>query len=223
MHNPRRIIRLLLCGLLLATTASAFYNPSTGRWLNRDPIEEKGGKNLYGSVANQPPNAIDRLGLAVGKITIRLIQPSRSWWHIGWLMYMDWRPPPKWTPDSCPCLMAVWVQRYWYILTKKHLWETETVKKWTKDWDENDNYAGATPWILSKTDGAVLTDNPQVYGPTKFVTTRMDWQAESCVKCVKGRDSGKIYGCVTWDWSYNWTHHPDLSGGLLWFSDSPRD
>ena len=44
-------------------TAQAFYNPSTGRWLSRDPIEEKGGHNLRGFVGNNPANYIDRLGL----------------------------------------------------------------------------------------------------------------------------------------------------------------
>lgn len=27
-----------------------YYNPEMGRWLNRDPIEEEGGLNLYGFV-----------------------------------------------------------------------------------------------------------------------------------------------------------------------------
>ena len=39
------------------------YNPSTGRWLSRDPIGEKGGVNLYGFVGNQSPNLWDKLGL----------------------------------------------------------------------------------------------------------------------------------------------------------------
>jgi RHS repeat-associated protein len=41
-----------------------FYNPSTGRWPNRDPIEELGGLNLYGMVGNDPLNRIDAFGLA---------------------------------------------------------------------------------------------------------------------------------------------------------------
>jgi RHS repeat-associated protein len=41
------------------------YSPSTGRWLNRDPIEESGGRNLYGFVHNNPIRRIDRLGLFV--------------------------------------------------------------------------------------------------------------------------------------------------------------
>jgi len=39
------------------------YNPSTGRWLNRDPIGERGGRNLYGWLANNPVNLFDALGL----------------------------------------------------------------------------------------------------------------------------------------------------------------
>lgn len=39
-----------------------YYNASLGRWLNRDPIEERGGINLYGMVENNPNNAVDVLG-----------------------------------------------------------------------------------------------------------------------------------------------------------------
>jgi len=40
-----------------------FYSPAMGRWINRDPIEEAGGINLYGFVGNDPLNSIDPLGL----------------------------------------------------------------------------------------------------------------------------------------------------------------
>jgi hypothetical protein len=48
---------------LTVLPASAFYNPSTGKWPNRDPIEEKGGLNHYAFVKNEPTARIDRLGL----------------------------------------------------------------------------------------------------------------------------------------------------------------
>lgn len=38
------------------------YAPTLGRFLNRDPIEEQGGLNLYGFVANNPVNKWDYLG-----------------------------------------------------------------------------------------------------------------------------------------------------------------
>ena len=50
--------------LLLTQSVVAFYNPSTGRWLSRDPIQEDGGQNLYGLTHNAPIAAIDRFGLA---------------------------------------------------------------------------------------------------------------------------------------------------------------
>ena len=54
-----------------------YYNPSTGRWPNSDPMEEEGGFNLYGMVFNDPVNAYDAFGLQ-GK---------------------DGKPkPPKWDP-----------------------------------------------------------------------------------------------------------------------------
>ncbi|HEU5072054.1 MAG TPA: RHS repeat-associated core domain-containing protein [Verrucomicrobiae bacterium] len=39
-----------------------YYNPSTGRWPNRDPIEEQGGMNLNEFVGNCPITRIDQLG-----------------------------------------------------------------------------------------------------------------------------------------------------------------
>ena len=40
------------------------YNPSTGRWVSRDPMEELGGRNLYAFVRNRPLARVDPLGLA---------------------------------------------------------------------------------------------------------------------------------------------------------------
>ena len=47
-----------------------FYNPKDGRWINRDPIAEQGGLNLYCFLINYPPS-IDYLG----KIAIVLVIP----------------------------------------------------------------------------------------------------------------------------------------------------
>jgi RHS repeat-associated protein len=39
-----------------------YYDPVTGRWPSRDPIEEQGGLNLYGFVANDAITGWDLLG-----------------------------------------------------------------------------------------------------------------------------------------------------------------
>ena len=44
-----------------------YYSPSLGRFINRDPIEEAGGLNLYGFCGNDGVNCVDYLGLAQGK------------------------------------------------------------------------------------------------------------------------------------------------------------
>lgn len=41
------------------------YDPVTGRWPSRDPIEEEGGLNLYGFVSNDGVNDWDLLGQRV--------------------------------------------------------------------------------------------------------------------------------------------------------------
>jgi uncharacterized protein RhaS with RHS repeats len=51
------------------------YDSGAGRWLNRDPIEEEGGLNLYGYVANNPLAFIDPLGLQSYELT-----PPNAWW-----------------------------------------------------------------------------------------------------------------------------------------------
>jgi RHS repeat-associated protein len=40
-----------------------YYNASTGRWISRDYLGERGGKNLFAFVVNFPVSLVDPLGL----------------------------------------------------------------------------------------------------------------------------------------------------------------
>jgi RHS repeat-associated protein len=51
-----------------------FYDPSFGRWINRDPIEEIGGMNLYGSLTNNPIAYIDTDGRLVETVNNPITQ-----------------------------------------------------------------------------------------------------------------------------------------------------
>ena len=77
-----------------------WYDPLTGRWPSRDPIEERGGLNLYGFVKNDPVSLIDYLGQAYdpfegavkctgtcGKIIDDWIMPEIEAQIKGWQSY----------------------------------------------------------------------------------------------------------------------------------------
>jgi RHS repeat-associated protein len=46
-----------------------YYQPSTGRWPNRDPLGEEGGRNLYCFVSNDSVHTVDLLGRAAWEHT----------------------------------------------------------------------------------------------------------------------------------------------------------
>jgi RHS repeat-associated protein len=77
MKTRQIMVLAVLLGLWAAADARAFYNPETGRWLNRDPLGERGFRTatgtslrtdkrepgLYAFVADNPINRVDSLGL----------------------------------------------------------------------------------------------------------------------------------------------------------------
>ena len=64
-HNPFRFsTKELHAASGLYDYGLRFYSPGTGRWLNRDPIRESGGLNIYAMVGNDPVNGSDEYGLS---------------------------------------------------------------------------------------------------------------------------------------------------------------
>jgi len=99
------MITVLLLGVCLGQQAHAFYNPSTGRWLSRDPIEERGGMNLFQFNYNDPLGYIDTDGqqsFPTGSFPIPCppggpgIPDPRP---PGWPSNLPWPPPPKNPPS----------------------------------------------------------------------------------------------------------------------------
>jgi RHS repeat-associated protein len=67
-----------------------YYNQSTGRWLGHDPIEERGGRNLFSFANNRPLTHIDRDGR-----DILVLPPAEPVSPVH-------RPPSNPTPDQKP-------------------------------------------------------------------------------------------------------------------------
>jgi RHS repeat-associated protein len=86
-----------------------FYDPETGRWPSRDPIEEEGGINLYGFVGNDGVNKWDILGQSFFGIDVDvsvffwlpklLNEPARIVWDVL-------------TDEHCECCCKVLMSEY---------------------------------------------------------------------------------------------------------------
>ena len=64
-ENPYRFSTKELGSSGLYDYGYRFYSPASGTWLNRDPLREAGGINLYAAMGNSPTNAVDAYGLFV--------------------------------------------------------------------------------------------------------------------------------------------------------------
>ncbi|MDT8391562.1 MAG: RHS repeat-associated core domain-containing protein [Lentisphaeria bacterium] len=70
------------------------YSPVLGRWINRDPIGEDGGENLYGFVLNKSMGLVDFLGMKPDEIAVVILVkqdaqsqlPPASWKTLSWYL-----------------------------------------------------------------------------------------------------------------------------------------
>jgi len=85
-----------------------YYHPQTGRWINRDPIEEEGGLNLYGFVGNDGVNKIDLLGMVVVSDIPRIMRVNG--WNKGATLMDHWFAGSG-TPDKTTITMS-WALGY---------------------------------------------------------------------------------------------------------------
>jgi RHS repeat-associated protein len=85
-----------------------YYDPLTGRWPSRDPIEEEGGLNLYGFVGNEGVNKLDFLGM---------------WKKSGRISSNRWTRVCAEEGDG------------WESLAKENGFDSGEASKWVKNWD----------------------------------------------------------------------------------------
>jgi len=66
-------------GVRSAISGHRYYSPSLGRFINRDPIEEQGGINLYSFIGNDPVNRWDLLGMVANTHTNVVMADDDEW------------------------------------------------------------------------------------------------------------------------------------------------
>jgi hypothetical protein len=89
-----------MAAMVLATSvqlATAFYDPSTQRWINRDPVGERGGVNLLSFARNQPSGIRDNWGHSATVVPpIPPIGPA--------LIVIEFTTAlANWLTSPCPC------------------------------------------------------------------------------------------------------------------------
>ena len=108
-------MRLVLLVVLLFTAraATAFYDPTIGKWISRDPIGEDGGINVSSFCENSPVDYFDELGDVVVKKKLERtheakMQNGRHIW--GWTgdasLESERAAKLKYDKSACKCVVA---------------------------------------------------------------------------------------------------------------------
>ena len=138
-----------------------YYNPSTGRWLSRDPAEEnEGGPNLYALVGNDSIQSSDPLGLATYQAANSIWTGANLWqaqvWsscgcHFGLVNIGTISIPLAWIDASPTSSLATAAPAVWSWIAANYHLSQRAVKMLT-----NPSYVGAgtafqfTPGVLAE-------------------------------------------------------------------------
>ncbi|HEX8234532.1 MAG TPA: RHS repeat-associated core domain-containing protein [Abditibacteriaceae bacterium] len=137
-----------------------FYSPSHGRWLNRDPIAEEGGLNLYGFVDNSPSNRYDIDGRIAPWLVMCLVRGAASAVGTAVVEYYKWSMncngfdwAPIITSAILGCIGGAWAGRGGYPSKWMEKIVKDTIMSVLKGvgigygWDLMTGKCGtATPW-----------------------------------------------------------------------------
>ena len=182
----------------------------SGRWLSRDPMEERGGHNLYGFVQNDPGFWFDALGLAPEGIfmitAVNVNVPSRG----GNVPGFQVRYVPVKGNCSCPKDKIVLVQVISH--DSNAVGGKDPHFDGTDADNDNNRKQGIPPPPYPATGSGKGDGGPLSYkdAPYSDWYTDYSYSIEVCAIC---RQSGKdaMLGCARFTWT-NKSHKLDPSG-----------
>ena len=85
-------------GLQVQERGHRFYSPGLGRWVNRDPVRERGGRNLYVFVKNSPSRKVDILGLMDQASCVA----AKTAFFVKYPQFLD-----RWRKDAPKCHLRI--------------------------------------------------------------------------------------------------------------------
>jgi len=169
-------------------TGHRYYHPETGRWISRDPIEERGGFHLYMFAQNNsiqqydllgafvPPSSFDKGIAKIVDVLFDLLKP-----YLSLLGNMSVKPTFHWFgPSECPPGQTLWLDRSAHIWT---YYESES-SRWKPD-----------PFLMG--DGSPEVD-------ADIILQRFDiLMLRTCIKCCPRFEIENIdiqRNTTEWEW-----------------------
>ena len=159
-----------------------YYSPGIGRWTTRDPLGFADGPNIYNYAVGDPVGGYDPLGLTFQGVVNDKGDITITYW-------MDKDP-------DCDEIKIVQIAR-----TNRNLVDFWMGAHW---WHLDCGQSGAEEkcpyyaWQDCSDTRVECLDSPKVdgIGGTQYF--------ETCAVCSKGKNKGKIYGCMTWEVTSSW-------------------
>lgn len=121
------------------------YSPKLGRWVSRDPIEERGGYHLYLAMINCPIGRADATGLTSAWTTTVSDGPFYlDDWKLSYRIYLRHALPPSIPPTASQVWQLVQTK---YIRQNGDCTVEAGTKYWFDVWDLSSGVSDGGTWI----------------------------------------------------------------------------
>lgn len=182
-----------------------YYSPMLGRWVSRDPIEERDGVNVYAYVGNAPASSLDVLGMwrfvpdvgvfsgafgptpvsRTGSAFSLIFTPDRSYFEC----------------IDCKKIEFVQIYRAEYDgVQRVKQNEVDYSGNWVIDAHVPPFYPYGNKGSPGRGAPSDMEDTPMLQ--INWLSRRLPYwylkEYETCAVCSTGSARGQVYGCVRW-------------------------
>jgi RHS repeat-associated protein len=190
------------------------YNPTLGRWIQRDPIGYAGGINLYEYAGGRTTIEADPMGeyafpnnfvpgMGTFDVTITS-EPAAANMPFRSHVQVEFHPSQAIIKQNKNCPICTEIQAIQFANTREyHWWGSSDFFGWHPDKD-NPFFPGATPWRFGRPWPLVSSDDPGATWGVRFTSTGIRQEFRLYAVCTAGKDKGKSFGFASWGHEFNW-------------------